>query len=100
MTITRSLTSVTVAAALAATTLGSMATAASADGWRDGRGGYHAARRFGNRHWNGGPRYHYAFRSKRDNTGRIIALGLGALMLGIIASQAGHDPYGYDRNYD
>ena len=99
MTITRPLTSLTVAAALAATALGPMATAANADGWR-GRGGYHTTYRNGTSHWNDGPRHRFAYRSKRDNTGRIIALGLGALMLGIIASQASHNDYRYHGNYD
>ena len=51
--------------------------------------------RRGSRHWDGdhddGPRDHrrYGHRRHKDNTGKYIAIGLGALMLGIIASEAG-----------
>jgi hypothetical protein len=91
MTITRKLTSITTAAALAAAALAPMTTAASAEGWRDGRrGGDYAYARSERRDWNrGGHRRHYAHRRhRRDNTGKYIALGVGALMLGIIASEA------------
>ncbi len=95
MTITRKLTSITTAVALAATALVPMTTAASAEGWHDGnRGrdnGYARSERHDfdrNRHDDGG-RYRYAHRRHHDNTGKYIALGVGALMLGIIASEAG-----------
>jgi hypothetical protein len=96
MTITRKLTSMTTAVALAATALVPMTTAASAEGWRDGgRGrdhGYDRSERrdFDSGRHDGGPRYGYAHhRRHHDNTGKYIALGFGALMLGIIASEAG-----------
>ena len=102
MTITRTLTSLIVAAALAATAMGPVATAASADSWRGS--GYSS--NHGKRNWNNDHRYRYAYghRVRRDRSGRIIALGLGALMLGIIASQAAHhhdrDGYYDDGYYD
>ena len=96
MAITRKLTSITTAVALAATALAPMTTAASAEGWRDGNrrsqdyAYARSERRDGDRgrHDDGG-RYRYAHRRHHDNTGKYIALGVGALMLGIIASEAG-----------
>jgi len=95
MTITRKLTSITTAVALAATALVPMTTAASAEGWhKGGRGGGNVYARSERRDWNSGHRngwrHRYGHRRHRhDNTGKYIALGLGALMLGIIASEAG-----------
>ena len=95
MTTTRKLTSITTAVALAATALGSMATAASAEGWRDGRrgGSDYSYSRSDRRDWDGdrhnGSRHRHGHRHHKDHTGKYIALGLGALMLGIIASEAG-----------
>jgi hypothetical protein len=91
MTMTRTFTSIATAAALAATALGPLATSASAEGRRDGRrGGPDYA--YSDKNWDGGhhgKRHRYAHRRhKRDNTGKYIALGVGALMLGIIASEA------------
>jgi Ni/Co efflux regulator RcnB len=106
MTIARSLTSMIIAAALAASAMAPIATAASADGWRDGRGGHHIARKAPRRHhiarnaprrhWRGGRNHHrYVYRHRRrDKTGRYIAIGVGAFMLGLIAAQT-HRPY-YD----
>lgn len=103
MTITRKLTSITTAIALAATTLGAVSTSASAEGWGDGHRGGHQqysrdyGRRDGGRDfrrhddngWRGGrDRYYARHRGHRDHTGKYIALGVGALMLGIIASEA------------
>jgi hypothetical protein len=96
MTIYRSLTTMIIAAALAASAMAPIATAASADGWRDGRGGHHIARKAPRRHWRGGRNHHrYIYRHRRrDKTGRYIAIGVGAFMLGLIAAQT-HRPY-YD----
>jgi hypothetical protein len=96
MTTTKKLTSMLTATALAATALVPMATTASAhDGYKGGNGysrDWDGDRR-GSRHWKGGydgPRhYRYGHRRHKDNTGKYIAIGLGALMLGIIASEAG-----------
>ena len=105
MNILRKLTSITTAAALAASALVPLSTAASAEGWQTATaGGYGqsynaynypardmtvatAATTTGtmtaaNRYAYGGHRHH-------DN-GKYIALGVGALMLGIIASEASH----------
>jgi len=96
MNISRSLTSMTVAAALAASAMAPIATAASADGWRNGRGGHHVTRNAPRRHWRGGRNHHrYVYgQRRRDKTGRYIAIGVGAFMLGLIAAQT-HRPY-YD----
>ncbi len=94
MITTRKFTSIATAAALAATALGPLATSASAEGWRDGRRGGpdHAYARSERRDWNRGQGRRYAHRRhKHDNTGKYIALGVGALMLGIIASEAARD---------
>jgi hypothetical protein len=101
MNIKRTLTSLTTAVALAATTLAPIATSASAEPWRDGyRGGYGQQNRGefnrGGDHgdWNrGGDRGRHDFyayrRHRHHDTGKYIALGIGALMLGIMASEAG-----------
>ena len=96
MTISRKLTSIATAAAIAVTSLGSLTTAASAhdrDGY--GRGGYdHGYDRGYERHdgyrrdygYRGGRDRYYARR--KDHTGKYVAIGAAALMLGIIASEA------------
>lgn len=103
MNIKRKLTSLTAAAALAATTLVPIATSANAEPWNGGHrdGGYAHNDRGGDRgNWNGGGDYgrgrggdrhdFYAYRRhKHHDTGKYIALGVGALMLGIMASEAG-----------
>jgi len=94
MTTTRKLTSITTALALAAAALGPMATAASAEGGWHGKGrhgGHHAARHDA-RNWGRGGRHRYAHRRhRRDHTGKYVALGVGALMLGVILSEAARD---------
>lgn len=93
MTITRKLTSITTAVALAATALVPMTTAASAEGWHGRRGGPDYGYERSNRHdfdrdrHDYGPRYGHR-RHRHKDTGKYIAIGLGALMLGIIASEA------------
>jgi len=100
MTIKRKLTSITTAVALAATTLAPMATSASAEPWNGHRDGYARSDR-GDRggdrgNWDGRGRdggHHdfYAYRGHRHHdNGKYIALGIGALMLGIMASEARH----------
>ena len=93
MNIKRKLTSLTTAVALAATKLAPMATSASAEPCRDGnRNGYvHSDRGDFNRGGDRGGRHDfYAYRRhKHHDTGKYIALGIGALMLGIMASEAG-----------
>lgn len=96
MTIARKITGIATAAAIAVTALVPMATAANADSWRDGRGGwrdgrgdrhygYNDDRRYKKHHRNHGRRYVVR---KRDNTGKYIAIGVGALVLGAILSDA------------
>ena len=92
MTIQRKLTSIATAAAIAVTSLGSFATTASAHdrGYRGDYYGrsYDGPRRGDYRHYGyrGGRDRYYA--RKRDNTGKYVAIGAAALMLGIIASEA------------
>ena len=93
MNTTRKFTSIVTAAALAATTMGPLATSASAEGWRDGRRGgpsysHSDHRDFGKHRKHRGKYYAHRRHRKHDNTGKYIALGVGALMLGIIASEA------------
>jgi hypothetical protein len=93
MSFTGKIASITTAAALAATALGPLATSASAEGWRDGRRGGPDYAYSQQHNWKGhknGKRHRYGHRRhhKRDNTGKYIALGVGAFMLGIIASEA------------
>jgi hypothetical protein len=112
MTIKRTLTSITTAVALAATALVPMATSANAQQWPDHRRDYgfqnapahdysyrsgNPGDRGGNRgNWDGrgrdgGRHDFYAYRRhKHHDNGKYIALGVGALMLGIMASEASH----------
>jgi len=96
MTTTRKLTSIIAAAAIAVTSLGAVTTSAFAGGgYRDGGHGYHDSYRDGGRgyhdsHRGGyrGGRDRYYAHKKKNNTGKYIAIGAAALMLGIIASEA------------
>jgi hypothetical protein len=98
MTVSRKLTSITTAIAFAAVSLGSVTTAANAGGYRgDGHGYGHGGGRQYSRAYDGGYRGDYGYRGGRDryyarkkknNTGKYIAIGAAALMLGIIASEA------------
>jgi hypothetical protein len=107
MTILRKLTSISTAAALAASALIPLSTAASAEGWRDGNryGGptYNAYNHGPSRDFDRGDRGRdyrgfdrgrydrYAYgRHRHNDNGKYIALGVGALMLGIIAAEASH----------
>ncbi len=84
----------TVAVALAAASMGPFAAAANAEGWRNGHRGHHVARHAPRRHWQQGRRNHRRYvHHKRDKTGKYIAIGLGAFMLGIIAAQAHRPDY-------
>ncbi|MDP1640516.1 MAG: hypothetical protein Q8L61_06355 [Hyphomicrobium sp.] len=94
MTISRKLTSITTAMAIAVASFGPLATSASAGGYRDGDG--YGGRHY-SRHDDRGYRGDYGYRGGRDryygrkrknNTGKYIAIGAAALMLGIIASEA------------
>ena len=95
MTVSRKLTSIATAAAIAVTSLGTFTTAASAHdrGYRgdhyargyDGpRGGYG----YNDGYRGGRDRYYGRHYKKKNNTGKYIAIGAAALMLGIIASEA------------
>ena len=100
MTISRKLTSIATAVALAAAGLGTVTTSAGAhdyggDGYRGG--GYDGGRsysRHDDRGWRddgyrgGRDRYYARHYKKKNNTGKYIAIGAAALMLGIIASEA------------
>jgi hypothetical protein len=103
MNIKRKLTSLVAAVAFAATTLVPIATSANAEPWNGGhryggyannyrggdygRGDYGRGGDYGR---DGGRHDFYAYRRhKHHDTGKYIALGVGALMLGIIASEAG-----------
>ena len=99
MTIQRKLTSIATAAAIAVTSLGSFTTVASAHdrggyygrSYDGPRGGYHNRGDYGYRHYGyrgGRDRYYARNYRKRDNTGKYVAIGAAALMLGIIASEA------------
>jgi hypothetical protein len=87
MNISRKMTSLVTAAALVATTMGPLATSASAEGWHGRRGGpsYAHSQHKGSRHYH---QRSYARRHHHDNTGKYVAIGVGALMLGIIAAEA------------
>lgn len=98
MTISRKLTSVTTAIALAAASVGTATTASAhdRDGYRGdyGRGygrGYehHHDGYRGDRGYRGGrDEYYGRHYRKKDHTGKYVAIGAAALMLGIIASEA------------
>lgn len=91
MTTTRKLTSIITAAAVALTTFGAVSTSAYAGGYRDGGYGYHDGGHGygrGGYGYRGGRDRYYAYHKKKNNTGKYIAIGAAALMLGIIASEA------------
>jgi hypothetical protein len=100
MTIKRTLSSITAVVALAATTLAPMATSASAEPWNNGhrdgygqsyRGDFNRSNRgnWDGRGRDGGRHDFYAYRRhKHHDNGKYIALGIGALLLGIMASEA------------
>ena len=96
MTISRKLTSITTAIALAAASLGAVSTTASAGGYRGGDGYYGGGGRHYARSYDGGYRGDHGYRGrdryyarkKKNNTGKYIPIGAAALMLGIIASEA------------
>ncbi len=105
MTIKTKLTSLAAATAIAASTFTPLAaTSAQAGGLYDGngaklhyvgsRGRRHFNRGHRGRHFNRGHRARpYYYKRKRNRTGKYVALGIGALMLGIIASQASRSHY-------
>ena len=99
MTISRKLTSIATAVALAAASLSTVTTSASAHDYGGGYrgGGYDGGRsysRHDDRGWRddgyrgGRDRYYARHYKKKNNTGKYIAIGAAALMLGIIASEA------------
>lgn len=93
MTVSRKLTSIATAVALTLTSLGTFATAANAydHGYR-GKGnhvlGYGGQRGYQGKHYGGRNRYYARNYRKKNNTGKYVAIGAAALMLGIIASEA------------
>ncbi len=115
MAIKTKLTSLAAATAIAASTFTPLAaTSAQAGGLYDGSGAkLHYVGKRGRRHFNrgyrgrnfrrGARRHHarpYYYKRKRNRTGKYVALGIGALMLGIIASQANRNHYRSDDYYD
>lgn len=103
MTIARKITAMTTAAAIAVTALVPMATAANAEGWRDGRRGdnhrysqrfdgrkhYGKKKRHAKKHHRGNKhRQRYVVRRKKNNTGKYIAIGVGALLLGAVLADS------------
>lgn len=86
MTISRKLTLITTAIALAVASLGT-ATAASAHD-RDGYRGYERHDGYRDYGYRGGRDRYYAYHKKKNHTGKYIAIGAAALMLGILASEA------------
>ena len=111
MSIKTQLTALAAATAFAAVTFSPLAaTSAQAGGLYDGTGAQlHYARDRGRRHFKRGHRgrnfrrghrgRHY-YKRKRNRTGKYVALGVGALMLGIIASQASRNHYRSNDYYD
>ena len=90
MTISRKLTSTLTALAIAAASFAPLATSANAGPRGHGHGygnhynhGYHGGYRGGRDRYYG--RHHH----RKNNTGKYVAIGAAALMLGIIASEAG-----------
>lgn len=93
MTIARKFTAVATAAAIAIGSLGTLTTAAEAGPRHGYYGGkhYHGGHGHGHRHYKNRGRgygHHHRHYRKKDNTGKYIAIGAAALMLGVIASEA------------
>jgi hypothetical protein len=79
------------AAAVGAAPLMPLATSAAyADGYR-GRGFAPHHRYEPRPDWRNGPGRHYGYVKKKDRTGEKIAIGIGAVMLGLILGAAAHD---------
>jgi len=112
MTIKSKVTSLAAATAIAASTMTPLAaTPAQAGGLYEGNGAQlHYVQRRGKRHFkrghrrgrhfNRGHRSRHYYKRKRNRTGKYVALGVGALMLGIIASQASRNHYRSNDYYD
>ncbi len=120
MTIKTKLTSLAAASAIAASTFTPLAaTSAQAGGLYEGNGAQlHYVQRRGKRKFNRNranrrnfarnhrrhANRHHAppvyYKKKKNRTGKYIAIGLGALMLGIIASQASRSHYRSNDYYD
>jgi hypothetical protein len=101
MNFKRIMTTSAVGLSLIAAQVGPLATQASADrGYRGGSEYGRSAHRGGEfrRHYAPPQAYHRPYRRHRNDAGKAIAIGIGALMLGIIASQAGRDHR--DHSYD
>lgn len=98
MTLKTKFTALAAAVAIAATSFTPLAaTPAQAGGAYSGGAEFHQVRDRRGRYYNRGGRHGYYgrhrgqrhyYKRKRDRTGKYIALGVGALMLGIIASEA------------
>lgn len=111
MTIKRKILALTTATAVAAGSLVPIATTAQANGARTGHGAEYVevGRRYNKRGFRNRGQFHnphhyhprahrgYVYKKKKNRTGKYLAIGLGALMLGIIASQASR---GHHNNYD
>lgn len=93
MTITRKLTSTLTALAIAAASLAPLATSANAGprgyGYGYGHGHGHHYNHGYDGYRGGRDRYYARHYRKKNNTGKYVAIGAAALMLGIIASEAG-----------
>lgn len=107
MSLKKTITSAAVALSVAAGSMAPLALSANAGGYRDGgygySRGYEPYHRAAPRHFNHGPRYGYGYghpyyyKRHKNRTGKYIALGIGAALLGaIIASEGSRGHRGYD----
>ena len=89
MTISRKLTSTLTALAIAAATFAPLATSANAGPRAHGhRYGNHNNHGYHGGYRGGRDRYYARHHHRKNNTGKYVAIGAAALMLGIIASEA------------
>lgn len=95
MNMTRTFASLAAAVALVLTSAAPLATAASAKSWKR----WHANRDhagWSQRHAHAGSRTVYVYeKSKRNTVGTVVAIGLGALVLGLALSDAAHRHHGH-----
>lgn len=95
MSKTRTFTSLAAAGALVLASAVPLATSASAKGWKRWHGN-HGDPGWSQRYAHPGSRNVYVYeKSKRNNVGAAVAIGLGALVLGLALSDAAHRHHGH-----
>lgn len=94
MSKTRIFATIAAAGALALSSAAPLSTAAVAGGWKNGGG--HGQHGWGQHYPHHGNRtVHVYEKKKRNNVGAAVAVGIGALILGLALSDAAHRHHGH-----